>query len=115
MKKYFTLLLNLLEIQNQDCFDQVLEIIEKHKTKKIHFYHQYGFLLQWYLSLLQEKISLEDFLKIWDIDSPFSIDIQKKDSISFLRSNPKLISSEIYIFDSLAQWIIAKQNNVFYC
>ncbi len=115
MEKYFDLLLDLLDIpQNKNHF-QILEIIEKNKNKQIYFYHQYGFIFQWYQDLLNKQISPEDFLQFWDIDSKIKIDLKKLDSISLLRSDFDLDKNSIYIFDSLAEWIIAEQGNVFYC
>ena len=115
MEKYFNLLLDLLDIPQNQNYPQILEVIEKNKDKKIHFYHQYWFIFQWYQDLLNKKTSPEDFLQLWDIDSQINVDIQKSDSISFLRSNPILDQNSVYIFDSLAEWILAEQGNVFYC
>jgi hypothetical protein len=32
-----------------------------------------------------------------------------------LQNNPKIDSNSIYIFDSIAQWILPKQKYIFYC
>jgi hypothetical protein len=41
--------------------------------------------------------------------------LKKQDSISLIKSNPILDKNYIYIFDSLAEWLLAEQGNVFYC
>jgi len=115
MEKYFNLLLDLLDIVQNQNYLKILEVIEKNKDKQTHFYHQYWFLFQWYQDLLNKKISPEGFLQIWDINSEIKIDFKKQDSISFLKSNPILDKNSIYIFDSLAEWLLAEQGNVFYC
>lgn len=114
MKKYFDLLLDLLELESQDWYDEILDIIEKNKDKKIEFYHQYWFIFEWYHKLLKKEISPEEFLQIWDITSNIILDLDKLDSISFLKSNPKLDFENIYIFDSLAEWIVDKLGNIYY-
>jgi len=115
MEKYFNLLLDLLDIVQNQNYLKILEVIEKNKDKKIYFYHQYWFLFQWYQDLLNQKIFPEDFLQIWDINSEIKIDLKKQDSISLIKSNPILDKNYIYIFDSLAEWLLAEQGNVFYC
>lgn len=115
MNKYFTLLLDLLEIPENQKYIKILDIIEKNKDKNIQFFHQISFAFQWYQYLLNQKITPEEFLQIWDICSCQKLDNKKQDSISFLKSNPVLDENNIYIFDSLAKWIVAEQRNVFYC
>ena len=115
MEKYFNLLLDLLNIEQNTNYSKILEIIQKNKDKKIFFYHQYAFIFEWYQKLLNQELSLEEFLQIGDIDSKFKIDSQKIDSISFLQNKPKIDPNSIYIFDSLAQWILSEQKNIYYC
>lgn len=115
MNKYFSLLLDLLGIPENNNYLEVLNIIEKNKDKNIQYFHQIAFAFQWYQDLLNKKISPEEFLQIGDIGSTIKPDIKKKDSISFLRSNPVLDKNSIYIFDSLAEWIVEESANIFYC
>ena len=115
MEKYFNLLLDLLEIKQNQNYSKILEVIQKNKDKKIFFYHQYSFVFEWYQKLLNQELALEEFLQIWDIDSKLKIDSKKIDSISFLQNNPKIDSNSIYIFDSIAQWILPKHKYIFYC
>jgi len=114
MEKYFNLLLDLLDIKQDQSYVKILKIIDDNKDKKIFFYHQYSFIFEGYQKLLTKELSLEDFLQIGEIDF-LKIDLNKLDSISFLHSKPKLDPDSIYIFDSLAEWIVSKQKNIFYC
>lgn len=115
MEKYFNLLLDLLEIPQNDNYQKILGVIEENKEKNIHFYHQYSFIFQWYQDLLNNKISIEEFLQLWDINSKLKFDIKKQDFISYLKSNSVLDKNTLYVFDNLAKWIIEEQVNVFYC
>ena len=115
MIKYFELLLDLLEITEKDAYLKIANIIESNKAKKIEIYHQYPFIFQWYHQLLNWELQVEDFLQLWDFQSKIKFDPQKQDSITFLKSNPKLDDETIYIFDSLSSWIIPDSDNIFYC
>lgn len=115
MEKYFNLLLDLLEIKQNQNYSKILKIIQKNKDKKIFFYHQYSFIFEWYQKLLNQELALEEFLQIWDINSKLKIDSKKIDSISFLQNKLKIDPNSIYIFDSIAQWFLSEQANIFYC
>jgi len=115
MEKYFNLLLDLLEIKQNQNYSKILKIIQKNKDKKIFFYHQYSFIFEWYQKLLNQELALEEFLQIWDIHSKLKIDSKKIDSISFLQNKLKIDPNSIYIFDSIAQWFLSEQANIFYC
>ena len=109
------LLLDLLEIDNKDSYIEIAKIIESNSEKKIQAYHQYSFIFEWYQMLLNWKIEPEDFLQLWDFQSKINFDKNKDDSISFLKSNPKLQKDTIYIFDSISKWIIPESENIYYC
>ena len=114
MIKYFELLLDLLEISDKDLYIEIAKIIEKNTDKKLQVYHQYFFIFEWYRDLLDWKLSTEEFLQLWDIDSKLRFDSEKLDSISYLQTNPDFNNDTIYIFDSLSDWIIQARENVFY-
>ena len=89
MLKYFELLVDLLvlDIDITQYLDLAKWMDDNYDKYDFLFYHRYGFLFQWYLDLLNEKIELEEFLKIWDITD--TTDILKKnkvDSFTFLQS-----------------------------
>lgn len=115
MEKYFDLLLELLDIQNKENYKKVASLIAKNPKAKFEFYYKHSFIFEWYQKLLNWQISKEDFVQLWDFKSKIKIDLKKPDSISFLKSNPKLDKNVIYVFDSLAQWIIEESENIFYC
>jgi len=46
MEKYFNLLLDLLNIEQNTNYSKILDIIQKNKDKKIFFYHQYAFIFE---------------------------------------------------------------------
>ncbi len=114
MTKYLELLLDLLEIENKDPYIEVSKIIETNKGKDIKVYHQHFFIFEWYKKLLDGILSPEEFLQLGDMDSALRFDLSKPDSISFLKSNPKLDPNSIYIFDSIADWILSAQKNIYY-
>ena len=114
MTKYFELLLDLLEIHDKDPYIEIAKIIEGNTDKKLKVHHQYFFIFEWYRDLLDWKLSPEEFLQLWDINSKLRFDSKKLDSISFLQSNPDFDDDTIYIFDSLSDWIIQPRENVFY-
>jgi len=115
MIKYFELLLDLLNIEDNWSYVEIAKLIEKNKDKDLKVYHQYFFIFEWYRDLLDWKIDTEEFLKIWDIWSRVRFPDDKPDSISLLSSDFTPDKNTMYIFDSLAEWIIPEQDNVFYC
>lgn len=114
MTKYLQLLLDLLEIQDKEPYLEISKIIEKNTDKKLKVYHQHFFIFEWYRDLLDWKLSPEEFLQLWDINSKLRFDTKKLDSISYLQTNPDFDDDTIYIFDSISDWIIQPRENVFY-
>jgi hypothetical protein len=122
MIKYFELLLDLLDVENNDRTSYIviankIELIWEEVTSfsDLQCYHQYAFIFEWYKKLVSKEISEDEFTKLGDFNSQSLLDIQKKDSISFLKLNSNLDSKTMYVFDSLAQWIVEKSENIFYC
>lgn len=115
MEKYFDLLLELLDIQNKKNYKKIAVLIEKDPKSNFELYHQYAFVFEWYQKLLNWEITEEEFTQLWDFQSKIKFNPNKLDSISFLQQSKKLDSDTIYIFDSLAKWIVEESNNIFYC
>ena len=115
MEKYFDLLLELLDIQKKENYKKIAKLIAKNPKAKFKFYHQHWFIFEWYQKLLNREISPEDFAQLWDFQSKIKIDLKKPDSISFLKSNPKLDKKIIYVFDFLAKGTVEESDNIFYC
>ena len=114
MTKYFELLLDLLDISDRDNYLKIAKIIEDNHGKNFEIYHQYAPIFTWYINLLNGTITIEDFLKIWDINSDILYNPDRCDSISFLRNNTVLDDDTIYILDSISDGIIQSRENVFY-
>jgi hypothetical protein len=114
MTKYFELLLDLLDITSKDDYLKIAKIIEDNHGKKFEIYHQHAPIFRWYIDLLDDAITVEKFLSIWDINSDILYNPDRWDSISFLRENNELDDDTIYILDLLSEGIIQPRANVFY-
>lgn len=114
MTKYFELLLDLLDIMDKDDYIKIAKIIENNHGKNFEIYHQYAPIFMGYIKLLDKKITIEDFLRIWDINSDILYNSHRHDSISFLQNNTILDDNTIYILDSISDGIIQPRENVFY-
>lgn len=64
----FELLLDLLNIEDKQYYMDTAKQIEKKQHKRIKTRHKHGFVFEVYNDFLDHKISLEDFVKIWDIE-----------------------------------------------
>ncbi|HRX64192.1 MAG TPA: hypothetical protein P5060_03760 [Candidatus Absconditabacterales bacterium] len=115
MDKYFQLLLDLLEIENIQDYKKIAELIQQNPKSKFEFYHKHAFVFEGYKKLLEDKITIEDFTQLGDVNSKIFFDTKKEDSISFLKSNPNLDGDTLYIFDSLAKGIVEESENVIFC
>ena len=118
MTKYFELLLDLLDINNKDDYLKIAKIIEDNQWKNFEIYHQYAPIFTWYINLLDETITLENFLRIWDINSDILYSPDRCDSISFLKNNIsflilvefRVIIGSLFCFDNLTN--DNKDNNI---
>ncbi|HKL43725.1 MAG TPA: SufD family Fe-S cluster assembly protein [Candidatus Absconditabacterales bacterium] len=115
MEKYFDLLLELLDIQKKENYKKIAKLIAKNSKAKFNIYHKHGFIFEGYQKLLNGEMSPEDFAQLGDFQSKIKFDQNKIDSISFLKSNPKLDKNIMYVFDYLAKGIIEESDNIFYC
>ena len=100
MQKYFDLLLELLRPEDDDFvieekkkLSAKAKKIEERWDKNLKIAHKVWFIFEAYEDLLNEKISLDEFLATWDITSKKNISWNYKSSIEVLN------------------WIIELQNN----
>ena len=116
MIKYFELLLDLLDIEESSRagYITIANIIESKKYSNIKCYHRYGFIFQWYKNLLDEDMTIDEFTNLGDFKSKIFADTKKQDSISYLRSDPVLDESILYVFDKISEGIVSNSENIFY-
>ena len=100
MQKYFDLLLELLRPENDDFvieekkkLSATAKKLEERWDKNLKIVHKVWFIFEAYEDLLNEKITLDEFLATWDITSKKNISWNYKSSIEVLN------------------WIIEWQNN----
>ncbi|GHW02743.1 hypothetical protein AGMMS50249_5290 [candidate division SR1 bacterium] len=94
MTKYFSLLLDLLNISDteKERLDGIAEIIAHHTDKKLIIHHRLGFLFHQWREYLHDRLSLEDFLVTGDISSqqPILYDDTLSASIDLKETDLKL-------------------------
>ncbi len=100
MQKYFDLLLELLRpeddnfvIEEKKKLSATAKKLEERWNKNLKIAHKVWFIFEAYEDLLNEKITLDDFLATWDITSERNISKPSESSIKIL------------------DWIIEWQNN----
>ena len=100
MQKYFDLLLELLQPEDDDFvieekkkLSASAKKLEERWNKDLKIAHKVWFVFEAYEDLLNEKITLDDFLATWDITSERNISKPSESSIKIL------------------DWIIEWQNN----
>ena len=69
MQKHLLLLLNLLEIPATQEYKEIARKIEESPEQKLNMVHKYSFIFEWYQDLINDKITAEEFLSIWDFQS----------------------------------------------
>ena len=91
MQKYFNLLLELLRPEDDDFvieekkkLSATARKMEERWNKNRKIAHKVWFIFEAYEDLLNEKISLDDFLATWDITSDRNISKSKESSINVL-------------------------------
>jgi|GEM_PF-7058556 len=60
----FELLLDLLDIEDKNNYIEIAKLIETKKYKNIKTLHKHGFIFELFNDFLDNKISLEEFVKI---------------------------------------------------
>ncbi len=106
MQKYFDLLLELLRPDDDDFIVEekkklaaAAKKLEERWNKNLKVHHRHGFIFEAYENLLNEKISLDEFLTIWDITST-----------NKLRTDTE---SSIQIINWIIQWKNNNENTLF--
>ncbi|MDO4714230.1 MAG: hypothetical protein Q4B28_06400 [bacterium] len=80
MRKYFDLVLDLLELEDTLGYQEIAGYLEKYATEEILIAHRAAFLLDAYLKLLRGKIEPEEFVLVGDVES--AIPLRKKGQTS---------------------------------
>lgn len=110
MQKYFDLLLELLWPEDDDFmleekkkWSAAAKKMEERWNKKLQVVHKIWFIFEAYEDLLNGKISLDEFLVIWDITSKKNISKSDKLSINMLNEIIQWKNDEntLYILDSI--------------
>ncbi len=112
MQKYFDLLLELLRPEDDDFvmeekkkLSATAKKIEERWDKNLKIAHKVWFIFEAYEDLLNEKITLDDFLATWDITSERNISKSNESSIDVLNwiihweNNDK---NTLFILDSIS-------------
>ena len=91
MQKYFDLLLELLRPEDDDFIIEekkklstTAQKLEERWNKNLKIAHKHGFIFDAYENLLNEEISLDEFLATWDITSTNKLHTNSESSIQIL-------------------------------
>ena len=91
MLKYFDLLLELLRpeddefiIEEKKKLSATAKKLEEKWDKNLKIFHKYWFIFKAYNDLLNERISLDEFLATWDITSSRKIYENDESSLSII-------------------------------
>jgi hypothetical protein len=99
----FELLLDLLDIEDKQSYLDVAMQIQEGKYKKIKTLHKYGFVFGAFNDFLNNKITLQDFIKIWDIEWEISIKQQNFD-VSIFSGDCKKYVDTLFVISSINLW-----------
>lgn len=80
MRRYFDLVLDLLEIEDIEGYQKVADVIEANQDASFLFAHRARFLFEAYRDLLRGKLEPEEFVLIGDVES--ALVLQKDGSLS---------------------------------
>ena len=120
MQKYFDLLLELLRPEDDDFvmeekkkLSATAKKLEEKWNKNLIIAHKIWFIFEAYEDLLNEKISLDEFLATWDITSQRNISKTSESSIDVLnwiiewKNNDE---NTLFILDSISFSSLAKKD-----
>ena len=120
MQKYFDLLLELLRpeddnfvMEEKKKLSATARKIEERWDKNLKITHKYKFIFDAYEDLLNEKISLDEFLATGDITSSKNIYNNEESSVSILNSIIQWNENSentLFILDSISFWCLAKKD-----
>ena len=120
MQKYFDLLLELLRPEDDDFvieekkkLSATAKRLEGRWDKNLKIAHKVWFIFEAYEDLLNEKITLDEFLATWDITSERNISKPSESSIEVLnwiiewKNNDE---NTLFILDSISFASLAKKD-----
>ena len=120
MQKYFDLLLELLRPEDDDFvieekkkLSATAKKLEERWDKNLKIAHKVRFIFEAYEDLLNEKITLDEFLATWDITSKRNISENHESSMDVLnwiiqwKNNDE---NAIFILDSISFASLAKKD-----
>ena len=120
MQKYFDLLLELLRPEDDDFvmeekkkLSATAKKLEERWDKNLKISHKVWFIFEAYEDLLNEKITLDEFLATWDITSERNISKSEESSIEVLnwviywKNNRE---NTLFILDSISFAFLAKKD-----
>lgn len=120
MQKYFNLLLELLRPEDDDFvieekkkLSATAKRLEERWDKNLKMAHRVWFIFEAYEDLLNEKITLDEFLATWDITSERNISQSSESSIKVLnwiiewKNNDE---NTLFILDSISFASLAKKD-----
>ena len=120
MQKYFDLLLELLRLEDDDFVIEekkklsvTAKKLEEKWNRKLKIAHKVWFIFEAYEDLLNEKITLDEFLATWDVTSKRNISENNKSSTQVLewiiqwKNNDE---NTLFILDSISFVSLAKKD-----
>lgn len=120
MQKYFDLLLELLQPEDDDFvmgekkkLSATAKKLGERWDKNLKIAHKVWFIFEAYEDLLNEKITLDEFLATWDITSERNISKPSKSSIEVLNWIIEWENNDentLFILDSISFAALAKKD-----
>ena len=120
MQKYFDLLLELLRpeddyfiIEEKKKLSATAKKLEERWNKNLKIAHKVWFIFEAYEDLLNEKITLDEFLATWDITSKRNISKPSESSIDVLNWIIEWKNKDentLFILDSISFASLAKKD-----
>ena len=120
MQKYFDLLLELLRPEDDDFIMEekkklsaTAKKLEERWDKNLKIAHKAWFIFEAYEDLLNERITLDEFLATWDITSKKNISKNYESSIQVLDTIVKWKNNDentLFVLDSISFWILANHD-----
>lgn len=120
MQKYFDLLLELLQPEDDDFvmgekkkLSATAKKLEERWNKNLKIAHKVWFIFEAYEDLLNEKITLDEFLATWDITSERNISKPSSSSIEVLNWIIEWKNEDentLFILDSISFASLAKKD-----
>jgi len=120
MQKYFDLLLELLRPEDDDFvmeekkkLSATAKKLEERWNKNLKIAHKVWFIFEAYEDLLNEKITLDEFLATWDITSERNISKPSSSSIEALNWIIEWKNEDentLFILDSISFASLAKKD-----